>query len=102
MMKVSSSSLALKPTAAAGVARTGAVGKASAAASTSTSVATDPTARLSQLETHFAQSDFNAAKVNQISSDIAAGRYQVDAGAVADKLLASAANLGAHSPGSAS
>ncbi|HWY72377.1 MAG TPA: flagellar biosynthesis anti-sigma factor FlgM [Burkholderiaceae bacterium] len=49
--------------------------------------------RLTQLETQFPQSSFDAAKVSEIRSAIADGRYQVNAGAVADKLLASAAQL---------
>jgi len=93
-MKITSSSSAPKPTPAPGTARAGGAGRQSAAQGSSTaSVASDPVARLSQLETQFAQSDFNAGKVSQISADITAGRYQVDAGAVADKLLASTAAL---------
>jgi negative regulator of flagellin synthesis FlgM len=49
--------------------------------------------RLSQLETQFSQSGFDAGKVSEIRNAITDGRYQVDAGAVADKLLASAAQL---------
>jgi negative regulator of flagellin synthesis FlgM len=49
--------------------------------------------RLSQLETQFPQSSFDAAKVSEIRAAIAEGRYQVNAGAVADKLIASAAQL---------
>ena len=49
--------------------------------------------RLSQLETQFSQSSFDAAKVSEIRTAISEGRYQVNAGAVADKLLASAAQL---------
>ena len=49
--------------------------------------------RLSQLETQFPQASFDAAKVSEIRTAISEGRYQVNAGAVADKLLASAAQL---------
>jgi len=49
--------------------------------------------RLSQLETQFSQGSFDAQKVSEVRSAIAEGRYQVNAGAVADKLLASAAQL---------
>jgi negative regulator of flagellin synthesis FlgM len=49
--------------------------------------------RLTQLEAQFSQSGFDACKVDQIRSAISDGRYQVNAGAVADKLLASAAQL---------
>ena len=53
----------------------------------------DLSSRLNQLETQFSQSSFDAAKVSEISAAISEGRYQVNAGAVADKLLASAAQL---------
>ena len=53
----------------------------------------DLSSRLSQLESQFPQSSFDAAKVSEIRNAIAEGRYQVNAGAVADKLLASAAQL---------
>jgi negative regulator of flagellin synthesis FlgM len=49
--------------------------------------------RLNQLESQFPQSSLDAAKVSEIRAAIAEGRYQVNAGAVADKLLASAAQL---------
>lgn len=98
-MKISNSTQAPKPAAASGAngsARAGSAtrqsGASTAAASTSASAAS-----LSQLEAQFAQSDFNAAKVGQISADIAAGRYQVNASAVADGLLSSAAAVGGKS-----
>lgn len=50
-------------------------------------------ARMNQLETQFPQGSFDGQKVSEIRSAIAEGRYQVNAGAVADKLLASAAQL---------
>jgi negative regulator of flagellin synthesis FlgM len=70
-------------------------------AARSTGTATQPTAsdsgrvqlRLSQLETQFSQSSFDTAKVSEVRTAIAEGRYQVDASVVADKLLASAAQL---------
>ena len=49
--------------------------------------------RLSQLETQFPQSSFDAAKVSEVRSAIAEGRYQVNASVVADKLIASATQL---------
>ena len=49
--------------------------------------------RLNQLESQFSPSSFDAGKVSEIRAAIAEGRYQVNAGAVADKLLASAAQL---------
>ncbi|MEG1831795.1 MAG: flagellar biosynthesis anti-sigma factor FlgM [Burkholderiaceae bacterium] len=53
----------------------------------------DLAARLTQLETQFADSDFNAKKVDEIRSAIAEGRFQVNAGTVADKLLTSVDEL---------
>jgi negative regulator of flagellin synthesis FlgM len=53
----------------------------------------DATNRLSQLEAQFSQSGFDVAKVSEVRHAISEGRYQVNAGAVADKLLASAAEL---------
>lgn len=87
-MKITSNPPAGKPLASSGNTRSGATGRASGATG-SGSASTDPAARLSQLEAQYAPSDFSAAKVNEISAAIAAGRYQVNAGAVADKLLAS-------------
>ncbi len=49
--------------------------------------------RLNQLETQFPQGSFDAQKVSEIRNAIAEGRYQVNAGAVADKLIATAAQL---------
>ena len=49
--------------------------------------------RLNELETQFSQSSFDAAKVSEVRNAIAEGRYQVNASVVADKLLASAAQL---------
>jgi negative regulator of flagellin synthesis FlgM len=64
------------------------------AASTAASVQlSDMSTRLSQLETQFSQSSFDASKVGDVRSAITEGRYQVNAGAVADKLIASAAQL---------
>jgi negative regulator of flagellin synthesis FlgM len=91
-MKITNSPASAKPPASSGSVRSGATGR-QPAASGSGSASTDPAARLSQLEAQYAPSDFSAAKVSEISSAIAAGRYQVNAGAVADKLLASTAAL---------
>ena len=52
--------------------------------------------RLNQLEAQFPGS-FDEEKVSQIRSAIASGTYQVNAGAVADKLIASAAQLAGRS-----
>jgi len=94
-MKITNNPPAAKPLASSGSARSGATGRQPAASGSGSGTAsTDPATRLSQLEAQYAPSDFSAAKVNEISSAIAAGRYQVNAGAVADKLLASTAALG--------
>lgn len=91
-MKITNNLPAAKPAPSAGATRSGSAGRPPAA-SGSGSVTADAATRLSQLEAQYAPSDFSAAKVSEISSAIAAGRYQVNAGAVADKLLASTAAL---------
>ena len=53
----------------------------------------DLASRLNQLETHFGASDFDAKKVEEVRQAIAEGRFKVDSAAVADKLLASVAEL---------
>jgi len=50
-------------------------------------------ARMNQLEAQFSQSDFNAQKVQDIQSAIAQGKFQVNSGAIADKLISNAAEL---------
>jgi negative regulator of flagellin synthesis FlgM len=50
-------------------------------------------ARLSQLESQFAGSDFDVKKVEEVRAAIAEGRFKVNAEAVADKLLASVSEL---------
>jgi len=92
-MKITNNPPAGKPLAPAGPTRSGSTGRQTSAAG-SGSTSTDAATRLSQLEAQYSPSDFSAAKVNEISSAIAAGRYQVNAGAVADKLLASTEALG--------
>lgn len=50
--------------------------------------------RLAQLETQFSGSgDFDAKKVEEVRTAIAEGRFKVNAEAVADKLMASVAEL---------
>jgi len=63
------------------------------AAGSSASVRLSEMGRLSQLESQFSESPIDAAKVSEVRSAIAEGRYQVNAGVIADKLLASAADL---------
>jgi negative regulator of flagellin synthesis FlgM len=58
----------------------------------------DLSSRLNQLETQFSGSSFDAAKVSEIKSAISEGRYQINAGAVADKLLESATQLASRRP----
>ncbi len=53
----------------------------------------DLAARLNQLESQFAQADFDVKKVEEVRAAIAEGRFKVNAEAVADKLLASVAEL---------
>ena len=64
-----------------------------ASSSSTTASAADPATRLSQLEAQFSQSEFDAAKVSEVTNAIAKGQYKVNAGAVADKLLENAATL---------
>lgn len=103
-MKITNASSSAKP-ATAGVAGRAATkgatasGKGTAttansanAAATSAAVI-DPATRLSQLEAQFAQADFNAGKVGEVTDAIAAGRYKVNSGAVADKLIESTTAL---------
>lgn len=52
----------------------------------------DLASRLSQLESQFG-GDFDAKKVEEVRSAIAAGHFKVNAEAVADKLLSSVAEL---------
>ncbi len=76
---------------ATGTAGTAASGASAAAASPGGT--SSAAVHLSQLDAQFAQSDFNAAKVHEITSAIANGSYRVNAGAVAEKLVATAAAL---------
>jgi negative regulator of flagellin synthesis FlgM len=62
-------------------------------AGASSSTGSDPSVQLSHLEQQFAQADFNAGKVGDITDAIASGQYQVNAGAIADKLIQSALSM---------
>lgn len=53
----------------------------------------DLASRLSQLETQFADANFDAKKVDEVRNAIAEGRFKVNAENVADKLLASVNEL---------
>ncbi|HYA66111.1 MAG TPA: flagellar biosynthesis anti-sigma factor FlgM [Burkholderiaceae bacterium] len=93
-MKITNSSQAPRPAATTGGARAGASGQAaSLKGSNAAPVSADASGRVNALESPVSPSDFSATKVNEISAAIAAGSYQVNAGAVADKLLANAAAL---------
>jgi negative regulator of flagellin synthesis FlgM len=91
-MKISSTSEPLRPDriVPAGDARTAA---RQDVAETEKVRLSDLAARLSQLETQFGQSDFDAKKVAEVRQAIAEGRFKVDSEAVADKLLSSVAEL---------
>jgi negative regulator of flagellin synthesis FlgM len=95
-MKISQSPSPSRPTgpsSSGGAARPASSAGTGAASSTGSTASADPSARLSQLETQFAQADFNAPKVSEVSAAIASGQYKVDAGAIADRLISSAAEL---------
>jgi negative regulator of flagellin synthesis FlgM len=79
--------------AAGGAARSSATAAQSPAGGNSRVQISDLSNRLQQLESQFPDASFDAQKVSEIRSAIADGRYQVNAGAVADKLIASAAQL---------
>lgn len=97
-MKIMNGSAAPKPTAATATSRTNASKATSTAPSTgattsATSTGVDRSDQLSQLEAQFSQADFNVSKVSEITAAIASGKYQVNTGAIADKLLQSTAAL---------
>jgi negative regulator of flagellin synthesis FlgM len=81
-----------QPSAGGATRASGAAAKPAAASSGRVQIS-DLSNRLNQLEKQFPDTSFDAKKVSEIQSAIADGRYQVNAGAVADKLLASAAQL---------
>lgn len=94
-MKISNSTEPLRADriSPAGDARTAATRTQEPVAQTEKVQFSDLAARLSQLETQFGQSDFDAKKVADVRAAIAEGRFQVNASAVADGLLASVAEL---------
>ena len=93
-MKITNSSQAPRPAAATGATRAGASARgASLKDSSTTSVSTDSSAHANPVDSQVSPTDFGSAKVGEISAAIAAGRYQVNAGVVADKLISSAAAL---------
>ncbi|MCS6944880.1 MAG: flagellar biosynthesis anti-sigma factor FlgM [Sutterellaceae bacterium] len=50
-------------------------------------------ARLAQLEAQFATADFDARKVEEVRAAIAEGRLKINPEAIAERLIASAAEL---------
>lgn len=95
-MKISSTSEPLRPDRilpAASEARTAAAKGAAPAAATERVEVSDLAARLSQLETQFGQADFDVKRVDEVRNAIAEGRFKVNSDAVADRLLASVAEL---------
>lgn len=94
-MKISSSSEPLRPdrlTPAGNEARTAATKAGETVAETEKVQLSDLASRLSQLESRFG-GDFDAKKVEEVKSAMADGRFKVNADAVADRLLASVAEL---------
>lgn len=94
-MKITSTNEPLRPDriVPAGDGRTAATKGNDAVAETEKVQLSDLASRLSQLETQFGQSDFDAKKVEEVRQAIAEGRFKVNADAVADKLLSSVAEL---------
>jgi len=98
-MKITSNPPASKPVTSSVAPRAGASGRPASGSATSSS-STDPAAHLSRLEAQLSPSDFSAAKISEISAAIAAGRYKVNAGAVADGLIASTSQMAGKPGGS--
>lgn len=83
-----------KPVASSNVSETRGRGKAAASAQPS---ASDANVRLSGLSAQLQSSGdtpaFDAARVSQIKQAIAEGNFQINAGAIADRLISSAREL---------
>ncbi len=94
-MKISSTSEPLRPdrVAPSSDERVGASKSGEAVSEPQKVQLSDLASRLNQLETQFAQSDFDAKKVEEVRSAISEGRFKVNSEAVADKLLSSVAEL---------
>jgi len=94
-MKITSTSEPLRPdrVSAPNDARTSTVRGTEPVAETERVQLSDLGSRLSQLENQFSGSDFDVKKVEEIRNAIAEGRFQVNAGAIADKLLSSVSEL---------
>jgi negative regulator of flagellin synthesis FlgM len=94
-MKISSTSEPLRPDR-----DSGATGDARAPAKVGEPVAetekvqlSDLATRLNQLESRFADGEFDAKRVEEVRNAIAEGRFSVNSEAVADRLLASVSEL---------
>jgi negative regulator of flagellin synthesis FlgM len=95
-MKISSTSEPLRPDRVlptGGDARTAAPQAATPVAETERVQVSDMAARLAQLESQFGTADFDVKRVEEVRSAMAEGRFKVNTEAVADKLLASVAEL---------
>lgn len=94
-MKISSSSEPLRPdrlAPAGNETRTAAAKAGETVAETEKVQLSDLASRLAELESRFG-GDFDAKKVEDVKSAMADGRFKVNADAVADRLLASVAEL---------
>lgn len=94
-MKISSTSEPLRPDRLqpqGTEARTRASDGASAASETEKVQVSDMAAKLAKLESRFGD-EFDARKVDEVRDAIAEGRFKVNSGAVADKLIASVGEL---------
>ena len=94
-MKISSTSEPLRPDRVlpqSNEARTAAAKAGQSVGETEKVQVSDLAAKMAQLESRFG-GEFDAKKVEEVRSAIAEGRFKVDAGAVADRLLASVGEL---------
>lgn len=94
-MKISSTNEPLRPDRVlpgGNEARAGATKAGEAVAATEKVQLSDLATRLNELESRFG-GDFDAKKVEEVRSAMAQGRFQVNSEAVADRLLASVAEL---------
>ncbi len=94
-MKISSTNEPLRPDRLlpqSNEARTAATKASQTVAETEKVQVSDMAAKMAALESRFG-GDFDAKKVEEVRAAIAEGRFKVDAGNVADKLLASVGEL---------
>lgn len=94
-MKISSTSEPLRPDRVlppSNEARTAAAKATGTVSETEKVQVSDLATKMAQLESRFG-GEFDAKKVEEVRNAIAEGRFKVDAGAVADRLLASVGEL---------